>query len=173
MPNMSSILRAHNKAELAAKPSEEERKCNCRKKDSCPLQNECLTKNVVYKATVSEQSTTSEKVYFGLTENSFKQRYNGYTQSFRHDKHRTNTELFKFIWNLKDNEKAYKIKWSIAAQARAYSNESKRCNLCLSEKRFIISKASNPSVLNKRTELISKCRHENRFYLSKFNRGIT
>ena len=49
----------------------------------------------------------------------------------------TNTELSKFIWNLKDNEKAYKIKWSIAAQARAYSSESKRCNLCLSEKLFI------------------------------------
>ena len=53
MPNMQSILRAHNEAELAAKPSEEERKCNCSKKGSCPLQNECLTKNVVYKATVS------------------------------------------------------------------------------------------------------------------------
>ena len=114
MPNMQSILRAHNKAELAAKPSEEERKCNCRKKDSCPpLQNECLTKNVVYKATVSEQNTTCEKVYFGLTENSFKQRYNGHTQSFRHDKHRTNTELSKFIRNIKDNDKAYEIKWSI------------------------------------------------------------
>ena len=131
-----------------------------------------LTKNAVYKATVSEQNTTSEKVYFGLTD-SFKQRYNGHTQSFRHDKHRTNTELSKFIWNLKDNEKAYEIKWSIAAQARAYSNESKRCNLCLSEKLFFISNASNPSVLNKRTELISKCRHESCFYLSNFNRGIT
>ena len=173
MPNMQSILRAHNKAHLVAKPSEEERKCNCRKKDSCPLQNECLTKSVVYKATVSEQNTTNEKVCFGQTENSFKQWYNAHTQSFRHDKHRTNTELSKFIWNLKDNEKAYEIKWSVAAQARAYSNESKRCNLCLSEKLFIISNASNPSVLNKRTELISKCRHENRFYLSNSNRGIT
>ena len=143
------------------------------KKFSCPLQNECLTKNVVYKVRVSEQNATSEKVYFGLTENSFKQRYNGHTQSFRHDKHRTNTELSKFIWNLKDNEKANEIKWSIAAQARAYSDESKRCNLYLSEKLFITSNASNLSVLNKRTELNSKCRHENRFYLSNFKRGIT
>ena len=102
MPNMQSILRAHNNVERAAKPSEEERKCNCRKKDPC--QNECLTKSVVYKATVSELiATDSEKVYFGLTGNSFTQRYNGRTHSIRHDKHRSNTELQKFIWNLKDN----------------------------------------------------------------------
>ena len=107
-----------------------------------------------------------------MSPHAFKLRYNGHTQSFRYDKHCTNTELSKFICNLKDNEKAYEIKWSIAAQARAYSNESKRCNLCLCEKLFIISNTSNPSVLNKRTELISKCRHENRFYLSNFSRGI-
>ena len=63
MPKMKTIVRAHNKAEQAAKPSEEERKCNYRKKNSCPLQNECLTKSVVYKATVSElNATDSEKV---------------------------------------------------------------------------------------------------------------
>ena len=41
------------------------------------------------------------------------------------------------------------------------------CNLCLAEKLEII-KADKKRLLNKRTELVSKCRHENRFYLCNF-----
>ena len=41
------------------------------------------------------------------------------------------------------------------------------CNLCLAEKLEII-KADKKRSLNKRTELVSKCRHENRFYLCNF-----
>ena len=45
-----------------------------------------------------------------------------------------------------------------------HSNISKRCDLCLTEKLMIIT--ANPDrILNKRSELISKCRHENKFYL--------
>ena len=41
---------------------------------------------------------------------------------------------------------------------------NKRCDLCLTEKVMIIT--ANPDrILNKRSELISKCRHENKFYL--------
>ena len=61
----------------------------------------------------------------------------------------------------------YKIDWSILATAPAYSNKRKRCHLCLTEKLYLI-KAKKPTLLNKRTELISKCRHENKFYLANF-----
>ena len=44
---------------------------------------------------------------------------------------------------------------------RHYSNKSKRCHLCLTEKLYLV-RAKKPSLLNKRTELISKCRHENK-----------
>ena len=74
------------------------------------------------------------------------------------------TELSKFIWLLKDNNTDFKIKWSILTSAAAYCNKSKRCNLCLAEKFFII-KAEKSTLLNKRSELVSKCRHENKFYL--------
>ncbi|PIK34222.1 hypothetical protein BSL78_28957 [Apostichopus japonicus] len=47
---------------------------------------------------------------------------------------------------------------------KAYSNESKRCNLCLTEKLIIIN-TDKRTLLNKRPELISKCRHENKFYI--------
>ena len=65
---------------------------------------------------------------------------------------------------LRDNNQDFNIKWTIISRARPYSNISKRCDLCLTEKLMIIT--ANPGrILNKRSELISKCRHENKFYL--------
>ena len=41
----------------------------------------------------------------------------------------------------------------------------KRCILCLGEKMAIITFPEQQKLLNKRSELISKCRHENKFLL--------
>ena len=40
------------------------------------------------------------------------------------------------------------------------------CSLCLKEKYFIISYPHKDILLNKRSELISKCRHENKNMLA-------
>ena len=85
----------------------------------------------------------------------------------RNRNYSNSTELSKHIWILKDNNTKFTINWSILATAPAYSNKSKRCHLCLTEKLYLV-RAKKPSLLNKRTELISKCRHENKFYLANF-----
>ena len=54
--------------------------------------------------------------------------------------------------------------WSVKKRVQAYSNKTKRCHLCL-EKRVAIINADKSTTLNRRTELVSKCRHENKFYL--------
>ena len=56
-------------------------------------------------------------------------------------------------------------------RAAPYSNISKRCNLCLAEK-LEIAWAIKTRSLNKRSELVSKCRHENKFYLCNFARKV-
>ena len=61
----------------------------------------------------------------------------------------------------------YNIKWSIQRKATEYQNTTTRCNLCLAKKVEIIV-ADKDRSQNKRTELISKSRHENKFYLSNF-----
>ena len=55
---------------------------------------------------------------------------------------------------LKEKKEGYSISWKIIAKAKSYSNTTKRCNLCITEKFFILS---NPQMatLNKRNELIS------------------
>ena len=79
-------------------------------------------------------------------------------------KYTNSTELSKYIWKLRDNNQDFNIKWTVISRARPYNNISKRCDLCLTEKLMIIT-AKPDRILNKRSELISKCRHENKFYL--------
>jgi len=74
------------------------------------------------------------------------------------------TELSKYIWSLKDQKIAYDIKWRKVKQARSYSNEAKRCNLCLWEIFFILCRPEM-STLNSRNELVSGCRHAKKFLL--------
>ena len=38
----------------------------------------------------------------GLTEGTFKKRYNNHTSSFRNEKHKHATELSKYVWELKE-----------------------------------------------------------------------
>ena len=121
-----------------------------------------LTSSVIYNAQVTTNNAT--KNYIGLTEGTFKQRFSQHKATFKHRKYTNSTELSKYIWKLRDNNQDFNIKWTIISRARPYNNISKRCDLCLTEKLMIIT--ANPDrILNKRSELISKCRHENKFYL--------
>ena len=79
----------------------------------------------------------------------------------RDHKYRNSTTLSKYVWSLKDSKVGYTMKLSIHRRAAAYSNTSKKCNLCLAEK-FAIIGADKSKSLNKRSELVSKCRHENK-----------
>ena len=112
--------------------------CNCRDRSKCPLDGKCLTKEVVYQATVvSEQEMAT---YVGITGDEFKIRYRNHLSSFKNVSKRNSTELSKFIWTLKDRKADYTLTWNIIARAKAYSSGSKYCNLCVTEKFFIMCK---------------------------------
>ena len=143
MPNVKQIVSSHNKFTMrevtkTEEPTLNNMNCNCRNKDSCPLEGNCLTPSVVYQATVTRQDNNKEETYVGLTENTFKTRYNGHISSFRNKKHRNATTLSQYIWELNDTAITYSIKWKIVARSKAYTPSSKKCNLCLTEKFFII-----------------------------------
>ena len=161
-PNMQSIITQHNSQLLKREERQQHRSCNCRSKPNCPLSGECLTPCIVYKAEVIADGEKS--VYFGACEDVFKTRYNNHVKSFKHEKYKTETELSKFIWRLKNDYKPFQLSWSIAAKAFPYKCGTRRCDLCLSEKVCIIRSAPK-GLLNKRTELLSKCRHRNKFII--------
>ena len=164
-PNLQSILSRHNQKilnEYNSKLRPPPPSCNCRVKNNCPLENKCLTTNVVYRADVTVSAPAQEsKFYIGLTGNSMKQRVASHKTSFSHEKYREQTRLSMFIWDLKDKGADFSIKWSIVRRVRAYQPGDRTCQLCLAEKAEILRRSSDPGCLNKRSELFSKCRHRN------------
>ena len=61
------------------------------------------------------------------------------------------------------------LTWEILRTAKAYSNITKRCSLCLHEKLATITYPYPDELLNRRSELVTKCRYENKFLLKNFN----
>ena len=163
MPNIKQTIDNQNKQKLrlfnnSTTENEESKPCNCRKKDECPLDGNCLQAAVIYQAKVTRTDNNTHETYVGLTENDFKTRYRNHTASFRNIASRNSTELSKYVWSLKDNNINHVITWQIIARAKPYNSASKRCNLCLLEK-FIIIREPHRCTLNKRNELVSGCRH--------------
>ena len=180
MPNMATIISGHNKSILSKSntpylapeiPTTPTSLCNCRVKPDCPLSGECKRKSIVYKATITTGKST--KIYFGSCSTDFKTRYNNHKQSFNHQNKRNSTELSKEVWRAKDKGIQPKIKWSIVRSAPDYKCGSRRCNLCLAEKLTILFGDKN-LMLNKRSEILGKCRHTTKYKLKsiKFDGSI-
>ncbi len=141
MPNVHQIIMAHNKNILNkhTKPTENpEKECNCNQKESYPLPGKCLIESVIYQATVTREDNQQKETYVGHTEGLFKTQYNNHTSLFRNPNHKHATKLSKYIWQLKQSNIQYSIRWKILKKCKAYSNKTKRCNLCLHEKYIII-----------------------------------
>ena len=168
MPNLDTIISGHNKKVLnqPIEPQSNNSACNCRGGTaSCPLNGQCQNKSIVYKAEITTPTSTAS--YLGLAANTFKERYSNHTLSFKHKKYEHNTSLSKHVWNLKDEGKHYQISWSIAGRADPYNPVAKSCKLCILEKTLILT-TNDDNLLNKRSELMNKCRHRHKFLLSNF-----
>ena len=77
----------------------------------------------------------------------------------RHEKYKNETQLSKYIWDLKESGTQFTLSWNIEKKSNLNLRKSGLCNLCLDEKYTIIT---DKQALNKRSELISKCRHRKR-----------
>ena len=116
----------------------------------------------MYQATVTTRDR--KETYIGLTATQFKARYSNHLKSFRHEKRRNDTELSNHLWQLKEANKEFDITWKILAKAKPYINRTKRCNLCTTDKFFLICRP-HMATLNKHNELVSACRHQCKFIL--------
>ena len=162
-PNIKSIMQGHNKKLLRGKEKKGETKeCSCRVKNQCPLENKCIQQDVIYQATVDEPNP---KKYIGSTQD-FKSRFYSHQQSFRDPTLQNSTALSDHIWenNLAPNPS---IKWEIIAHAPRYNKGGRYCQLCLTEKAIILANSTNPTFINKRSEIAQKCRHRAAYKLSR------
>ena len=164
--NVKSIINSHNK-KVSAKKNVEKLECNCRKKNECPLNGDCRTSSIVYKCNITAPNHPN-KVYIGLTAQEFKDRLQGHNTTFKHEKYRHSTSLSNYVWSLKDNGITPSLKWSIMKHAPAYTNTTKSCSLCLQKKLEILRYPNKKELLNKRSEILNKSRHLNRFLLANY-----
>ena len=160
--NNHRLLQLHRMKES----TQDSKLCNCRQKSSCPLDGKCLTKCVVYKATVTETTSKNQETYIGLTENEFKTRFNLHKSSFKLEHKRTSTTLSDHVWKLKKKNINFNISWQVVKRVKPFAPSNKVCGLCLQEKLSILRSA--PS-LNKRSEIFGHCIHRKKFLLSNLS----
>ena len=126
MPNFKQTIDGHNKSTLSTISSTNSLDmCSCPKNNKvlCPLSNtKCITESVIYQATVTIKDKTTNRppqTYVGLTENSFKTRLaNHLKASFNSFDKRNATELSKYVWELKNRNIDYTIKWKLLKRAK-------------------------------------------------------
>ena len=159
MPNLKSKISKHNFRILKSQNTPQAQDgCNCRRSlGPCPFNGNCKAESLVYKAEVIDENE-NVATYTGLTGNSFKKRHYRHRQSFNNRKLEHDTVLSSYIWSLKDEDKSYRINWSLIGRAPKFSPITKKCRLCIKEKYHIIFQPEGAS-LNKRSELFSTCRH--------------
>ena len=129
--NISQIIKGHSK-KIVQKETQETLDCNCRVKTDCPLNGDCRKESVTYKCTVTT-CDSKKRVYLGLTEGEFKkQRYYDHDKSFKNEFYGNSTTLASYIWEMKKRKNVTAaIAWEVLRTAKAYSNITKRCSLCL------------------------------------------
>ena len=99
------------------------------------------------------------------TSTKWKIRYANHKYSFSQEHLKYQTALSKNFWSLKNKGLTPKIQWSISKRSNSPKCFDSRCNLCLEEKIQIMIYAYPEKLLNKRCELIARCRHRSKFKL--------
>ena len=172
---METLIKSHNNKILSKKQqqaptnnnqqsadSNSRQSCNCQRRSECPLPGKCNTKTVVYRATVT--TDRSKKTYIGSTENTFKIRFYGHKSDLSNPRYRSNTTLSNYVWSLKDRGEEPEVRWEIVKVCKPYKAGTRKCDLCLTEKYFIL-KEKGPDSLNKRSELMFTCPHKKKWKL--------
>ena len=169
--NVSQIIAGHNKKLLRPVGDGQDKGCNCRGGPiNCPVEGACLSKEVVYEATV-EVAGEPTMSYVGAAATTFKERYRNHKRSLNDPSQRHTTTLAHYFWKKKDEGRNPRVSFSIKRKASAYTAATGKCHLCLAEKVAIVTAKPDQS-LNKRSEILGFCRHKKRWSLASCG-GVT
>ena len=117
-PNMHQIISAKNSKTLR-KSEPEPRQCSCPKNRECPLENKCLTLELIYEATLDVENHET-KTYIGQASTDFKSRLANHKQSFKNPDV-NQTSLSQHVWDLKQRGLEPEITWKLVDRGRKYS----------------------------------------------------
>ena len=103
-----------------------------------------------------------------MTQGKFKTRYTQHKSSFKLKTQSKSTTLSQHVWKKQMNPSPA-IKWEIITKCPTYKPGNKSCNLCTTEKLFILKNSLDPNNLNKRNDIFTRCIHRKKYKLD----GIT
>ena len=167
MPSFQAAIHAHNKKILEEGDPLIRGECNCRDEpERCPMPGECTTPNLLYEGTItSDLPNYGERIYKGISEPPFKNRFANHKKSFNNERYKTETCLSKEVWNIKSLGGTYNITWRPIKQLPGFNPSNRKCGLCRSEKLEILEH-TGANLLNKRSEIVSTCRHRLKYMLT-------
>ena len=166
-PNMEQIIAGKNSKILTKAEEKETKTCSCPKTKVCPLDKQCLTDNLVYKATVTAPNH-EPKTYVGQTSTDFKSRLSTHKHSFINP-NANQTYLSRHILKLKNEGIEPTVSWKMIDRGKSYSPVSGVCQLCVKEAFYILFRPEMAE-LNKRSEIFSACIHRKSKLLVKVSR---
>ena len=169
LPSMKARVNQHNKKVLRKTDNEEgteiTRTCSCPSDAECPLDNICLDRDVLYSAKItSDLNNYGTKIYKGICSTTFKERLGNHKKAFNHERYELDSELSKEVWRIKRKGGQFYIKWEKDRNHASYKPETRRCSLCDYEK-LAIALYEGDNLINKRNEIISRCRHRLKYKL--------
>ena len=87
-PNFANMIKAHNNRILSEEKTQDQPKCNSQQKDTCPLEGNCLEKELTYQRNLKENNTSDGVTdgLNGLTKNTFKERFYKHRNSFNYER---------------------------------------------------------------------------------------
>ena len=116
---------------------------------------------------IPNEENLKTKIYYGVSETTFRLRY------ANHKKKKINNIKYQTDTNYQTNigiscHRKLRTCPGIFWEHKSYNQGSKRCLLCLIEK-IAIALHKNHNMLHKRSEVISKCKHRNKYMLSIYD----
>ena len=133
-----------------------------RRGQTCPeITGICNRPNNIYNAKVN--TNTTEYNYIGMSAPPLRLRVATHKHSFNTSNNQT--VLSEKVKEIQNQNIEYNVTFKLLENRSSYKPESKRCELCIAEK-FHIIYSNLENILNKKNEIISKCRHRSKFKLA-------
>ena len=111
-----------------------------------------------------------KKIYLGASETPFRERFRNHTRDFKHKRYEKMVWVSIYVWSLKSQGIVAIIKLRITKRIKSKVS-SNYCKLCLTEKFYIIQYPDDNILFNRKSELLSKSRHQKILLLNNLKRN--
>lgn len=172
MPNMASHISKHNNKILKQHIQQNLQQqnfshkqltergvphCNCRNRAECPMPDQCMNSNMVYRYQVKRLDNNAIETYTGSTVG-FKKRHDTHLRQME-DERNGSTTLSSYVKSLRSSNVPYDINWNFKERATPYNAVNGWCRLCTLECYHILFNTEDAS-LNQRSEFFQHCFHK-------------